>query len=280
VTTDGGRPALLFPCCGSAARLAWASQPPRGSCRCVIVNGVLDAAGLDTGLLPNAEVTICRLRAGASEVERRLLARDGQRGGQAGLGPLTGDWPGFTEDIEDAAGRAALSPGPPAGGQVALITGPAGVGKSTIGFRLYQRCLQAGLTAGYVDLGQIGLVRPADAGDPGHQRLRARNLAAIWRNYRAAGATHLVATGAIGSPADLGRYAREMQGAGVTLIRLRAGSDELRRRILSRGAGGSWPEPGDRLLDRTDGGGVPIDTTGRSPGESAGLIAGVLRWFP
>jgi hypothetical protein len=121
------------------------------------------------------------------------------------------------------------------------------VGKSTIGFRLYQRCLQAGLTAGYVDLGQIGFVRPADAGDPGHQRLRARNLAAIWRNYRAAGATHLVAAGAIGSPADLGRYAREMQGAGVTLIRLRAGSDELRRRILSRGAGGSWPEPGDRL---------------------------------
>jgi hypothetical protein len=136
---------------------------------------------LDTGLLPNAEVTICRLRAGASEVERRLLARDGQ-------------------------------PGPPAGGRVALITGPAGVGKSTIGFRLYQRCLQAGLTAGYVDLGQIGLVRPADAGDPGHQRLRARNLAAIWRNYRAAGATHLVATGAIGSQADLGPYAREMQG--------------------------------------------------------------------
>jgi hypothetical protein len=221
-----------------------------------------------------------RLRAGASEVERRLLARDGQRGGQAGLGPLTGDWPGFTGDIEDAAGRAALSPGPPAGGQVALITGPAGVGKSTIGFRLYQRCLQAGLTAGYVDLGQIGLVRPADAGDPGHQRLRARNLAAIWRNYRAAGATHLVATGAIGSQADLGPYAREMQGAGVTLIRLRAGSDELRRRILSRGAGGSWPEPGDRLLGRADGGGVPIDTTGRSPGESAGLIAGVLRWFP
>jgi len=32
--------------------------------------------------------------------------------------------------------------------------------------------------------------------------------------------------------------------------------------------------------DRTDGGGVSIDTTGRSPGESAGLIAGVLRWFP
>jgi adenylylsulfate kinase-like enzyme len=316
--------------------------------RCVIVNGVLDAAGLDTGLLPNAEVTICRLRAGASEVERRLRARDGQRDGPAGVGPeirdeirrlddsrfadacvdttgvpagdvaglvraacpdwpgFTGDWPGFTEDIEDAAGLAALSPGPPAGGQVALITGPTGVGKSTIGFLSYQRCLQAGLTAGYVDLGQIGFVRPADAGDPGHQRLKARNLAAIWRNYRAAGATHLVATGRIGSPADSGRYSRELKGTGVTLIRLRAGSDDLRLRIMSRGAGGSWPEPGDRLRgrpaeflgdladrviadqinqdaearDRADGDGVAIDTTGRSPDESADAIARALGWFP
>ena len=78
------------------------------------------------------------------------------------------------------------------------------MGKSTIGFRLYQRFLQAGLTAGYVDLGQIGFVQPADAGDPGHHRLKARNLAAIWRNYRAAGATHLVAVGAIGSQPDSG----------------------------------------------------------------------------
>ncbi len=215
--------------------------------RCVIVNGVLDAAGLDTGLLPGAEVTICRLRAAADVVERRLLARDGPPDGMAGLGPeirdeirrlddsrfadacvdttdvpagdVAGlvraacpDWPGFTGDLPDAAGRSSLRPGLPAGGQVALITGPTGVGKSTIGFRLYQRCLQAGLTAGYVDLGQIGFVRPADAGDPGHQRLKARNLAAIWRNYRAAGATHLVATGAIDSQADSGRYAGQLAG--------------------------------------------------------------------
>jgi len=56
--------------------------------------------------------------------------------------------------------------------------------------------LSTGLTAGYVDLTQIGFVRPAAADDPGGQRLRAGNLAAIWRNYRAAGATHLVRTSA------------------------------------------------------------------------------------
>jgi hypothetical protein len=34
---------------------------------------------------------------------------------------------------------------------------------------------EAGLAAGYVDLGQIGFIRPAAAGDPGSQRLKARN---------------------------------------------------------------------------------------------------------
>jgi hypothetical protein len=173
------------------------------------------------------------------------------------------------------------------------------VGKSTVGFRFYLTCLGAGLTAGYVDLSQIGFLEPPAASDPGHQRLKARNLAAIWRNYRAAGATHLVTAGAIRSRAELQLYAGELPGTEVALIRLRAGSGELRRRIMSRGPGGSWPEPGDRLagqsagfltsvadqavqaagaLDRPDAGGVVIDTTSRSPDESASMIREAVGW--
>lgn len=68
---------------------------------------------------------------------------------------------------------------------------------------------------------------------------------------------------------------------------------------MSRGAGGSWPEPGDRLRgqsaeflgdladqaiqdaevrDRSDGG-VAIDTTSLSPDESADVIVSAIRWF-
>jgi hypothetical protein len=82
-----------------------------------------------------------------------------------------------------------------AGGQVLLLSGPAGVGKSTTGFQLYLRCLQAGLTAGYIDLDQIGFLMPPANGDPHGHRLKASNLAALWRAYHAAGATHLVITG-------------------------------------------------------------------------------------
>ncbi len=308
--------------------------------QCVIVNGVLGPAGLETELLPDARVTICRLRAGAADVERRFSARHGGRddigellrevrdeirlmdessfadacvdttGVPAGAVPglvraACKDWPGFTGRLEKAAGRLPvppvppLPPGPAAGGRAALITGPAGVGKSTIGFRFYLTCLSAGLTAGYFDLSQIGFLSPCPEDDPGCQRLKARNLAAIWRSYRAAGATHLVATGTIASQADLRLYAGELPGTDVALIRLRAGSGELTRRIMSRGAGGSWPEPGDRLrgqaaeflarvadqavraaeaFDRPGAVVVGVDTTSRSPDESAGLSRDALGW--
>ena len=302
--------------------------------QCLIINGVLGPAGLETELLPEAEVTICRLRGRRDEIHRRFTGTHQQWDDMdrmlreiddeirvmdqssfadacvdtTGVPPgevtarvraACADWPGFTGDLPGVAGQFPVRRYSPVAGQVALITGPAGVGKSTIGFRFYMNCLNAGLTAGYVDLRQIGFLRLADADDPGNRRLKARNLAAIWRNYQAAGATHLVAGGAIDNRGDFRPYTEELTGADVTLVRLRAGRDELTRRIMTRGAGGSWPEPGDPLRgqsveclasvarqaaadaeanDRSGPGGLVIDTTDRSPDESAALIAAAAGW--
>ena len=45
-------------------------------------------------------------------------------------------------------------------------------------------------------------------------------------------------------------YERALAPATFTWCRLHAGGEELTRRILSRGAGGSWSQPGDPLRDR------------------------------
>ena len=103
----------------------------------------------------------------------------------------------------------------------------------------------------------------------------------------------------IADKADLQFYADELPGTDVALIRLRAASSELRRRVMSRGAGGSWPEPGDRLrgrsagflanaadqavrtaeaLDLSDTGGLAVDTTTLSPEESASMIGNAIGW--
>jgi gluconate kinase len=210
------------------------------------------------------------------------------------------DWPGFgaavTEPGSDAACPAAGAGGDghpgedAASGHILLISGPTGVGKSTIGFALYLRYLRAGVTAGYVDLGQIGFVSPGRPGDRGQHRLKAQNLAAMWRNYHAAGATHLVATGQVDSDAAVRTYREALPTAAITLCRLNAGRAELTRRVMSRRDGGSWPEPGDPLrgqspeyladlaaraaaeADALDPSAVRIDTDGCSVAEAADLI--------
>jgi predicted ABC-type ATPase len=220
------------------------------------------------------------------------------------------DWPGFRV-IREQPGAAPAAPDRPAGseadggeadgsgGQVLLLCGPAGVGKSTIGFQLYLRCLRAGLTAGYIDLDQIGFLTPHPEGDPRNHRLKAQNLAGIWRTYHAAGARHLVMTGPIENQAVLHAYRAALPSAVVTTCRLHAGPAELRRRIMTRGEGGSWPQPGDPLrgqpasylsrvagqaaadaqaLDRTPLDAVRIDTDGHTAGEAADLTASAAGW--
>jgi hypothetical protein len=196
-------------------------------------------------------------------------------------------------------GGAAENEAVAAGGQVLLLCGPAGVGKSTIGFQLYLRCLRAGLTAGYIDLDQIGFLAPPADDDPRSHRLKARNLAALWRTYHAAGARHLVITGPAGSQAALAAYAAALPAADMTACRLHAGPAELTRRIMTRGQGGSWPQPGDplrgqpasylsqaarhavaqaRALDRAGLAATRIDTDERTPGQAADLIAAAAGW--
>jgi predicted ABC-type ATPase len=303
--------------------------------RCLIVNGVVDPVlGVYRELLPQAAVTVCRLRAGRDELAHRFIARHGPSDDledMLGVTLAEADamdastfadvvvetsgvpasqvaarvrdscryWPGFGPAVPELRGTA---PSPPAGtggpsrcaaeaadGDILLICGPTGVGKSTIGFQLYMRYLQAGLMAGYVDLRQLGFLAPAAPDDPGQHRLRAANLAAIWRNYHAAGARHLVATGPVDSDAVFQIYRDALPAATVTLCRLHAGRTELTRRVMSRRDGGSWPEPGDPLrgqpaeflaevADRAAAeadalGGVRIDTDGCTVAESADLIA-------
>lgn len=310
----------------------------RAGARCVVLNGVLDPVlGVQRPLLPDADVTVVRLRADREEVVQRFTSKHGQgedlnellqaiRGEADSMDgsdfadaciETTGvpaikvaglvrdscrDWPGFSGTFRQHDVTVPENAYPEAIGadpDIVLICGPTGVGKSTIAFRLYMQYLNAGLTSGYVDLDQIGFISPEPRNDPGSHRLKARNLAAIWRTYRAAGATHLVVAGPIDSNAAFEAYVDALPAADITLCRLHAGPDELTRRVISRGAGGSWPQPGDPLRDASedhlravasqaisvDGafereqlGSVRIDTDGHTADESAGLIAAATGW--
>lgn len=300
--------------------------------RCVVVSGVVDTGrGVHAGMVPLAALTVCRLRVDRDELKQRFLGRGGRTRmleevlseadamdasdfadvcvDISGL-PVAeatrvmreriGIWPSLTGPSRPhEAGRdEGLST--TADGPILLLCGPTGVGKSTVGFEVYQRTLRAGSTAAYIDLGQIGFCRPAPAGDPGNHRVKARNLAAMWQTYRDAGAQCLIVVGPVENDAAAQVYAAALPRAAMTLCRLHAGADELTRRIMLRGQDGSWPQPGDPLagqptayllrvaaraaadadaLEHAMTGALRIDTDRLTVAEAADVIAARTGWL-
>jgi adenylylsulfate kinase-like enzyme len=246
--------------------------------RCVVVAGVTDPVrGVDAALLPHAALTVCHLLAAGRERGRRLAARDGRLAGPAAAADAGGlpaengwqldttartpaqvaarilaRWDGrrAAPGLQPARGPLSQPAPSAAGGEVLLICGPTGVGKSAVGFEVYQRELRAGRGAAFVDLDQIGVCSPGPARAAGVHRLRARNLAALWGAFRAAGATVLVAVGPVESAVAARVYQDALPGGRVTVARLHAAPAELTRRILLRGAGHGWAQPGDPLAGR------------------------------
>ncbi|MET9760989.1 AAA family ATPase [Streptomyces sp. NPDC006372] len=257
--------------------------------RCLMVSGVVDpACGVHFDQIPQAAVTVCRLRADREVLRQRFTGRGGPaelvdevlREADAldastfadacvdssgllvnevarGVGERTGGWPasalGRSADaLEPSAVTAAGSSSasaqaePSADLPVLWLCGATGVGKSTVGFEVYQRVLGTGATAAYLDLDQLGFCRPV-RNDPANHRLKARNLAAVWRTYRAAGAQCLIMSGPVEDEATVKAYAEALPAAELTLCRLHAGRQHLTERIMSRGQGGSWAQPGDPL---------------------------------
>jgi hypothetical protein len=129
--------------------------------------------------------------------------------------------------------------------------------------------------------------------------VKARNLAALWQTYRAAGAQRLIAVGPVEDEGAVRAYAGALPSATLTLCRLHAGRDQLTRRIMRRGQGGSWAQPGDPLigqsaahlrriagraaadadaLERAAIAARRIDTDGRTVEETADLIIAQTGW--
>jgi hypothetical protein len=124
------------------------------------------------------------------------------------------------------------------------LCGATAVGKSTVGWQLYRQCNLSGVHTAFLDLDQIGFLRPAPADDPLNHRLKAANLASIWPAYSAAGARRLVIVGPLRDPADVAAYT----AAGIIrLCRLHAGRRQLTERVLLRGQGHGPQIGGDEL---------------------------------
>lgn len=137
-------------------------------------------------------------------------------------------------------------------GSVLWVSGPTGVGKSSVAWAVFQDVLAAGVAAAFVDLGQLAFVRPAPPADPDNHRLVAANLAALWTTYGDAGADCLIVNGRVDSADDVRHYTDALPAVTITLCRLTAGRDELTQRIRRRSERGGLELAGDQLLGQPD----------------------------
>ena len=251
--------------------------------RLLIVSGVVDPVhGPDLGVLGGPRVRVARLRADPDALRARLRRRNGQlrpprgspsqdddavqfadvldRSGFADrcidttgrsidevAGSVLQDDAWFaagSETVDTSAGGLEASP---ADGEVLWVSGPTGVGKSTVGYCAYLDVLRSGARAAFVDVDQLGFgVSDADA-----LALKAQNLAAVWSNYADAGARLAIVVGDVTTSAEARRYEQALPMTTITWSRLRVDDEELVRRIRSRGVGGSWAQPGDPLRGRS-----------------------------
>jgi hypothetical protein len=118
------------------------------------------------------------------------------------------------------------------------------VGKSAVGYEIFQQVYRSGIKASFIDFDQFGLCYPSPADDPHNHRVKAQNLAAVWPTYRAAGARCLIAVGGVTSRETVGRYAAMVPDTDLTLCRLRATPERLTERVFRRGLGRGPVVPG------------------------------------
>ena len=118
-----------------------------------------------------------------------------------------------------------------------LLTGPVGVGKSTVARAASRLLGEANVAHAFVDLAVIGHCWPPPDDDPWNERLVQRNLASMWGNFHACGAERLLLCRVLEARSLL-RYIRQaVPGADVTVVGLRAPLPILHARIAAREAG-------------------------------------------
>ena len=167
---------------------------------------------------------------------------------------------------------------------VLVLTGPVGVGKTAVAMAVSERLDGAGLPHAMVDLDQLRWVYPVLATDPFRVALGLRNLAAVWANYRAAGAGRLVLADVVESAAGVAGYREAVPGAAILVVRLRAALPILEARLAARetGAGFDWHRRRAAeltvLMERNGVGDLLVETDGRSVDDVAGEVLARAGW--
>jgi ribose 1,5-bisphosphokinase PhnN len=176
--------------------------------------------------------------------------------------------------------------------EILLITGPAGIGKSTLCWEMGAQLTTAQVAHAIVETDELDRVfpRPAtqalDAIKPGTTDVSSLNLAAIWATYRTLGHSRLIMSGVM-MHLDFDRrwILAAIPDAEITVVRLQATEPTLLARLDQREVGSGRDEQIERSLRQTRRMAAQTDdvirvpTDGKTPGELGQVVLRQVGWL-
>ncbi|WP_406051675.1 hypothetical protein [Kribbella sp. NBC_00889] len=178
--------------------------------------------------------------------------------------------------------------------QALLLSGGGGVGKTTVAQAIARLLTADRHPTAVVDLDAVGQFGPppsapaaaldaapdaaSDSGLRFHDRLKARNLAAVWPTYRDAGARFLIVSGHVETAELKAAYTEALADCDVRIVRVLTPPDLVAARTrLTRGP--DWDLQAALAEAAAH---QPIEdfavTNGGSPAETAAQILGKAGW--
>ena len=175
--------------------------------------------------------------------------------------------------------------------EVLLITGPAGIGKSTLCWEIGAQLAAARVPHAIIETDELDRVFPRPTPEqlaalrPGTSDVSALNLAAMWETYRALGHTRLVMSGVM-LDFDCRWITSAIHDARITAVRLVGSQTTLMRRLDQREIGSGRDAQARRSLrqlkrisDETPGAAIIVPTDDRTPAELARIVLKAAGWL-